>query len=55
MPKTIFNGREAVTVENENLRVTALVEGGHIAEVLEKSTGVSPLWVPHWDSVEPSL
>ena len=21
----------------------------------EKSSGVSPLWVPHWDSVEPSL
>ena len=55
MPKTIFKGREAVTIENENLRVTALVEGGHIAEVLEKSSGVSPLWVPHWDSIEPSL
>ena len=55
MPKTIFRGREAVTIENENLRVTALVEGGHIAEVLEKRTGVSPLWVPHWTSIEPSL
>ena len=55
MPKTIFNGREAVTVENESLRVTVLVEGGHIAEVFEKSTGVSPLWVPHWASIEPSL
>jgi hypothetical protein len=55
MPKTIFNGREGVTIENENLRVTMLVEGGHIAEVLEKSTGVSPLWVPHWASIEPSL
>ena len=55
MPETIFKGREAVTIENENLRVTVLVEGGHIAEVLEKSTGVSPLWVPHWASIEPSL
>src|ERR1017187_3595217 len=55
MPKTIFKGREAVAIENENLRVTVLVEGGHIAEVFEKSSGVSPLWVPHWDSIEPSL
>src|ERR1035438_2581702 len=55
MPKTIFKGREAVTIENENLRVTVLVEGGHIARVLEKRSGVSPLWVPHWASIEPSL
>src|ERR1039457_3842081 len=55
MPKTIFKGREAVTIENENLRVTVLVEGGQIAEVLDKSSGISPLWVPHWSSIEPSL
>jgi hypothetical protein len=55
MPKTIFKGREAVTIENEDLRVTVLVEGGHIAEVLEKRSGISPLWVPHWASIEPSL
>jgi hypothetical protein len=55
MPKTIFKGREAVTIENQNLRVSVLVEGGHIAEVLEKRSGVSPLWVPHWASIEPSL
>ena len=54
MPKTIFKGREAVTIENENLRVTVLVGGGHIAEVLEKRSGISPLWVPHWASIEPS-
>src|ERR1035437_5721873 len=55
MPRTIFKGREAVTIENDNLRVTVLVEGGHIAEVLEKRSGISPLWVPHWTSIEPSL
>jgi hypothetical protein len=55
MPKTIFNGREAVAIENDNLRVTVLVEGGHIAEVFDKSREVSPLWVPHWASIEPSL
>jgi hypothetical protein len=55
MPKTIFRGREAVAIENETLRVTVLVEGGHIAEIFEKSSGVSPLWAPEWDSIEPSL
>jgi hypothetical protein len=54
MARTNFKGREAVTIENEDLRVTVLVEGGHIAEVLEKNSGVSPLWVPHWASIEPS-
>jgi hypothetical protein len=54
MPKTNFMGREAVSIENENLRVTVLVEGGHIAEVFDKKSGVSPLWVPHWASIEPS-
>jgi len=54
MPRTNFKGREAVTIENDDLRVTVLVEGGHIAEVTEKSCGVSPLWVPQWASVEPS-
>ena len=28
--------------------------GGHIAEVLEKRTGVSPLWIPPWPSIEPA-
>src|SRR4029079_17983714 len=38
----------------DDLRVTVLVEGGHIAEVLDKRTGISPLWSPPWDSIEPS-
>ena len=36
------------------LRVTILVEGGHIAEVLDKRSGINPLWTPQWDSIEPS-
>ena len=28
--------------------------GGHIAEVLDKRTGVSPLWIPPWPSIEPA-
>jgi hypothetical protein len=34
--------------------VTVLHEGGHIAEVFDKRAGVSPLWIPHWTSMEPS-
>ena len=29
-------------------------EGGHIAEILNKATGVNPLWVPPWPLIEPS-
>lgn len=54
MPETIFNGRSAATIENDHLRVTVLVEGGHIAEVFDKEASVNPLWVPHWNSLEPS-
>jgi hypothetical protein len=43
-----------VSIENDTLRVTVLEEGGHIAEVLHKPSGVNPLWIPHWESVEPS-
>jgi len=49
-----FHGRRAAAIENDALRVTVLEEGGHIAEVLHKHTGINPLWVPHWISVEPS-
>ncbi len=49
-----FHGRRAAAIENHALRVTVLEEGGHIAEVLEKRTGVSPLWIPPWPSIEPS-
>jgi hypothetical protein len=51
---TNWRGRRAVAVENDDLRVTVLVEGGHIAEVLDKRTGISPLWSPPWNSIEPS-
>jgi hypothetical protein len=51
---TTYRGRRAASIENDQLRVTVLVEGGHIAEVLDKRSGVNPLWTPHWDSIEPS-
>jgi len=52
MTEISFMGRRAARLENEILRVTILKEGGHIAEVFDKRAGVSPLWIPHWDSME---
>ena len=49
-----FMGRQATRLENVILRVTVLHQGGHIAEVFDKRAGVSPLWIPHWPTMEPS-
>src|SRR5947209_10919417 len=54
MPEIHYRGRRARQIENEMLRVTVLVEGGHIAEITHKPTGVNPLWTPPWPSIEPS-
>ena len=51
---TNWRGRRAVAVENDDLRLTVLVEGRHIAELLDKRTGINPLWSPPWTSIEPS-
>jgi hypothetical protein len=48
-----FRGRRSAAIENERLRVTVLEGGGHIAEILHKRTGISPLWIPGWDTIEP--
>src|SRR3954468_6669724 len=49
-----YRGRRAAFIENDEIRVTVLEEGGHIAEILDKRTGVNPLWAPPWSSIEPS-
>jgi hypothetical protein len=49
-----FRGRRAASIENSRLRLTVLAEGGHIAEMLDKRSGVNPLWTPQWPSIEPS-
>ncbi len=49
-----YRNRRAVKIESDQLIVTVTVEGGHIAEILEKTTGVNPLWTPPWPSIEPS-
>ena len=54
MAQTMYRGRRVVQVENDSIRVTVLAEGGHIAEILHKRTGVNPLWTPPWPSIEPS-
>lgn len=51
---TTYRNRRAFQLENETLRVTVLEEGGHIAELFHKPTGVNPLWTPPWPSIEPS-
>jgi hypothetical protein len=49
-----YRGRDAVSIENERLRVTVLHGGGHIAEIFDKRRGVNPLWTPPWPSIEPT-
>src|SRR3954468_10400508 len=49
-----YRGRRAAFIENDEIRVTVLKEGGHIAEILDKRTGINPLWAPPWSSIEPS-
>src|SRR5688572_16719360 len=51
---TSYRGRSAAAIENEHLRVTVLIEGGHLAEVHHKASGINPLWTPPWPSMEPS-
>jgi hypothetical protein len=49
-----FGGRRAAAIENADLHLVVLEEGGHLAALVDKRTGVSPLWVPPWPSIEPS-
>ncbi len=47
MKTTEYRGRRAVQIENDHLRLTATIEGGHIAEILHKPSGINPLGLPH--------
>jgi len=51
---TTFHNRRSAQIENSDIRVTVTAEGGHIAEIQHKATGVNPLWIPPWPSIEPS-
>jgi hypothetical protein len=54
MPETIYRGRRAAALENGQLRITVMREGGHIAEIFDKQAGVNPLWTPPWPTLDPS-
>lgn len=54
MRKTVFRGRKAAEIEDDDLLVTVAEEGGHIARIMHKQSGISPLWIPEWRSIEPS-
>jgi hypothetical protein len=51
---TLFRNRPALQIENNDVRVTVSVQGGHIAEMLDKKSGVNPLWSPPWPSIDVS-
>jgi hypothetical protein len=51
---TRYRNRRAASIENDAIRVTVLEEGGHVAEICDRATGVNPLWTPEWPSIEPS-
>ncbi len=54
MPETTYRGRRAFQIANAQVEVTVLMEGGHIASILHKASGINPLWSPPWPSMEPS-
>lgn len=54
MSTTTYRSRRAAALENDLLRVIVTVEGGHIAAIEDKASGVNPLWSPPWPSIEPS-
>lgn len=54
MNEICYRNRRAFRLDNGILRVTVLVEGGHVAEIFDYASGVNPLWTPPWPSIEPS-
>jgi len=54
MKQSSYRNRRAVELESDQLRLTVLAEGGHIARIEHRATGVNPLWTPPWPSLEPS-
>lgn len=54
MAEIRYANRRAHSIENEYLQIVVTVEGGHIAAIIDKASGVNPLWTPPWPSIEPS-
>ena len=49
-----YRGRRACALNNGTLEIIVTVEGGHIAAVVDRASGLNPLWSPPWPSLEPS-
>lgn len=49
-----INHRLSVQLQNDQVYLTLLPGGGHIAEVVLKSNAVNPLWIPPWKTIEPA-
>ena len=54
MSETLYRDRKAHKLDNGLLEIIVTVEGGHLASVLDKTSGINPLWSPPWPSLEPS-
>jgi hypothetical protein len=49
-----YRNRRAFQIENSVASVIITAEGGHVAGIFHKPTGVNPLWSPPWPTIEPS-
>jgi hypothetical protein len=54
MKQVDFHGRRAAQIESGEQRLIVTQQGGHLAALLDKKSGISPLWIPNWPSIEPS-
>ncbi|WP_321473938.1 hypothetical protein [uncultured Paludibaculum sp.] len=54
MSEILYRNRRAVQLENEHVEIVVTREGGHLAVIRDKATGVNPLWSPPWPTIEPS-
>jgi len=55
MTGILYRGRRAASIENEHLQVVVTEQGGHIAAIIDKASGVNPLWSPPWRTTVSSL
>ncbi len=49
-----INHRLSTQLQNDQVYLTLLPGGGHIAELVLKSNAVNPLWIPPWQTIEPA-
>ncbi|MBX3279024.1 MAG: hypothetical protein KF868_13560 [Acidobacteria bacterium] len=51
--ETTFRGRSAIELCNDELTVTLLKGGGHVARMQLAGSKINPLWEPPWPGLEP--